>query len=328
VAGKTAEVVAVATTPLNPIVCNLIESAIRMGYNMTLLAVRGDTFSKRDKLRVMARYVSLPHLDRLLAGKAEGDGHRHLLLGLDAYDTLVQLSPRELHAKWASGDGDWHSGAFVLSGEANLYPLIDPDHVLFPNKENAPFPFPNSGAWIATPEGAREFLGYAVEKSEGRSQCASIPDDQCSVVLAGLEKGTDVDTQGRLVQSLFPGEPFTGRRELVDPNSMLAFTHDGLLRRTDMDNTPVVIHWNGMTKYASFHSNRRAPSKYDVYVSRGWMRRQYDDGGVDYRFHLSYEQLSAHLSYYLENLTLDPYGADNIMSMCTTREHSLHLELE
>jgi len=189
---KTAEVVTVVTTPMADTgVCWLVESAIRMGYNMTILTVPRRLSTQHDRVYRTLLYGRLlrarilQSLDyfpadieftvELLNSIEEPDArseaklalveylekHPHLFLGANAVNVMLQLSPRELHDKLdglraqLAQTNPKADANLTMSSEANLFPKLN--YSWFPERDTQLFPFTNSDLWVARLDRMLEF---------------------------------------------------------------------------------------------------------------------------------------------------------------------------
>jgi len=320
--GTTAEVVAVVTTPLITSVCGLVESAIRMGYNVTLVTTPKEQFSLPMKQVLTTLFGKL--FVKQYQPQRQTAGQQHLVVGVDAFDVLVQLPARNLHSKMRAM---WPDALppLVMSAEANLYPLPDP--WAFPDYGRELFPFPNSGGWIArgdTMDYLTEFVEFVAFTNF--AVCAFAPtDDQCKVLAGILERKFPfpVDTRALLFQSMYSGR---GSGIDYEAASFFDFTDQGLLRRRDVANTPAFLHWNGITKYDYWFGNSAmVPFKRGNYLQNGWMRRPLLDGTLPMRsFHVDPDLLGRHLTmYHYTNTTLRldlvSDGVTQVMDLCFGR---------
>jgi len=328
--GATAEVVAVVSLPLVPSACPLIESAVRMGYNVTLLTIKHDHgWVPQDKQRLTVEYGRMRRAELLASlGKAPDDQAvlikhlqaqgtaAHLYVGVDAFDVIVQLSPRELHKKWQTAFPKLP--AFIVSGEANLYPLRDvPSNLAkFPDYPRALFPFPNSGLWVSRLDAIVDFLEEC--RLADFPMCAINPiDDQCKL-MGGIIKHNfeyPCDSNGTILQNMHEGlNPLS----IFDAALFIELTPEGMLRRRDTETTPVVIHWNGSTKDDLHYGRSKiVPYAKSNYFPASWMRRRQLDGSMPLgNFHVAFKTLQEHLSIFDRNMNLDPDGARLIMELC------------
>jgi len=233
--------------------------------------------------------------------------HPHVYVGADAFDVVVQLSPRELYAKLQK---DFSHVEFLVSGEANLYPV----HFMedkFPQRNVNLFPYPNSGVWASRLDHMVAFLNETY--SEAYPFCGG-DEDQCTFIGTILKNnfGKYVhDYDGLIFQNMFPTNAFQAFQRLN-------VTKTGTLRRVDIDLTPVFVHWSGDSKkgwfYEKSHENH---VHFDSFIDHnGWPRRPLPDGRFVLAYFLSQEQVLGHVTVYDDSLRLVPNGADIIMDQC------------
>ena len=388
-ADETAEVFTVISTPMKPAVCFLVESAVRMGYSMTLLTVPSNHWSKHEKQRRTVLYgklrrsqilrsLGLPLLKNTsqvvdpsvplnakvldwLEDPAPGslahhallehlEDHRHLYVFADAYDVLFQLPPHDLYAKlrrgWpvkateTGGDDNYGNDArFVISGEANLFPALN--QTWFPERYDHMFPFINSGLWVARLDRLIAFskfiYGNAFEpckKWTFSDQCKTISALHAFKSYANQSRFDEfpvhTDQDGLIMQSMFPHSLLkTAKyalkpqfRNLFDPVTHLGLTSDGLISRRDVANTPVALHWNGVSKDYNARNLTSAIKDvnavdFSLYASLGWMRRQLPDGKTPVYFHVSYKQMRDYVHVFGEDMVPSDSLRRDLFTFCT-----------
>jgi len=343
-AQTTAEVVMVVKQPFatetrfKP--CALVESAVRMGYNVTILLVPVNStgpatkgkmgpflhygnMRKAELLRSLG-FVEQQQQDTPAAQAALSKyvaSNQHLYLGVDALHTIVQLSPIELHRRFK---GLWPKGTgLVISGEANAWPVND--FSLFPHYHKNLFPFPNMNMFVARLDGMTEFFDFA---SVTRFSLCDIYGfyDECkvssAVILSDFTR-YPVDVDSRVMQNMFPGAESDN---LFDPALFMDFSPEGLMRRRDASITPVVIHWNGRTydDNGFFGDFAFLPYKRTTYTSQGWLRRPLLDSQLPLsRFHVNQHLLQQHLNV-IDLDTMKPWAAADpvleIFDLCFQQE--------
>jgi len=223
----TAEVISVLSASfVNPNVCFLVESAVRMGYNVTLLtAAAEEDFSKHAKEHQSALYgklqrelilyrlghsdtdpstLSIEQLEALKGPKRNSTArralqdhlkrHNHVYVFSDAFDVIFQLPPWELHRKLRQLAGLAPASKpqptyFVTSGEANLSPF--PTHMewprWFPDRNIHLFPFLNSGLWVARLDHMIAFTEYVYRANYSDCSGEFSFSDQCKMNVAARD---------------------------------------------------------------------------------------------------------------------------------------------
>jgi len=327
-ARATAEIIALLTE-IKPRVCAWVDSNVRMGYNITLLMVDPPwqwlykiryvkQYMRMERARVLQQlgfpprkapangawnWAAIDALDEPTAEEAAAltrhlDRREHVYVGLDAFDTRPQLSPRELHRKLARHFPDYH---YVVSGEANLWGL--PKREYFPNWKTHMFPYPNTGIWLGRLDDIIAFMALANVSTVADEGCAYLrggDEDQCRAQGAMVENNFTTyvcDSENFIGQSMYPGEQSGG---VFTAEKYLNITTMGLLKRIDIDNTPVFVHWMGPAKAGWYYSNERQLAvNFGNYEDRfGWRRRPLMDGSDPLVFSLTYQQLKDHITMY------------------------------
>eukprot|EP00160_Parvularia_atlantis_P018757 Unigene708_Nuclearia_a/m.2237 Unigene708_Nuclearia_a/g.2237 ORF Unigene708_Nuclearia_a/g.2237 Unigene708_Nuclearia_a/m.2237 type:complete len:141 (+) Unigene708_Nuclearia_a:1844-2266(+) len=122
-----------------------------------------------------------------------------------------------------------------------------------------------------------------------------------------------VDVHAHIAQSMTPSGTFNSPRNT-------AMCVDGRIRRTDVDRTPVFVHYNGKAKKnANLMGENLAISRAN-FAAHGWHRRALGRGVQPLQyFHVAHETLQRRLRMYDDAMEPVPDAAERMIDVCKPR---------